>query len=47
MKKYALWLPGWYPTTLAPYDGDFIQRHAKATSLYKNVIVVFVKKEYK
>lgn len=29
---YILWLPSWYPCKLAPYDGDFIQRHAHALS---------------
>ncbi len=31
-RKYILWLPSWYPTELTPYDGDFIQRHARSVS---------------
>lgn len=32
--EYILWLPSWYPTEITPYDGDFIQRHARAVSAY-------------
>ena len=39
MKK-LLWLPAWYPNLVAPYSGDFIQRHAKAVSLYHMVQVI-------
>ncbi len=45
MEKYALWIPSWYPTSVSPYDGDFIQRHAKAVSEYEKIVVVFVKKD--
>lgn len=38
--SYALWLPSWYPCRLAPYDGDFIQRHARAVSACLPVHVV-------
>src|SRR4030095_9179029 len=38
--SYILWLPSWYPNKLAPYDGDFIQRHAQATSLYNDIYVI-------
>jgi len=44
-EKYVLWLASWYPTEIAPYDGDFVQRHAKAVSIYKEVVVVFIKKD--
>lgn len=37
---YVLWLPSWYPNKLASYDGDFIQRHAKAVSAYIPVHVL-------
>ena len=43
--SYILWLPSWYPNKLAPFDGDFIQRHAKAVSLYTNVHVIFVRSD--
>ena len=38
--SYILWLPSWYPNKLALYDGDFIQRHAQAASLYDPIYVV-------
>lgn len=41
MKK-ILWLPGWYPNKIEPFSGDFIQRHAKAVSLYNAVQVIHV-----
>ena len=40
-----LWLPGWYPNKLGPFDGDFVQRHAKAVSMLHAVEVIFVKKD--
>lgn len=43
----ALWLVSWYPDKLAPYDGDFIQRHAKAVALYHNVQVIYVLRDVK
>ena len=39
---YVLWLPSWYPCKLTPYDGDFIQRHARATALNCFVHVVHI-----
>jgi glycosyltransferase involved in cell wall biosynthesis len=36
---YVLWLPSWYPNKMQPFDGDFIQRHAYATSLYEYITV--------
>ncbi|HSC36650.1 MAG TPA: glycosyltransferase [Chitinophagaceae bacterium] len=44
MKK-VLWLASWYPNQLAPYDGDFIQRHARAVAQYQPVCVLFVVKD--
>src|SRR5262245_41850253 len=41
MKK-ILWLPSWYPNKTDPFDGDFIQRMAKATALYEKVFVIYV-----
>lgn len=41
MKK-ILWLASWYPNRLAPSNADFIQRHARAVSLYHEVDVIFV-----
>ena len=41
----VLWLPGWYPARLDFLPGDFIDRHAKAVSLFANVVVLFVTKD--
>ncbi|PZP52236.1 MAG: hypothetical protein DI598_01270 [Pseudopedobacter saltans] len=38
----ALWLCSWYPDKMQPQNGDFIQRHAQATSLFSNVNVIHV-----
>ena len=40
--KYILWLPSWYPCRLTPYDGDFIQRHARAVSMFIPVHVLHI-----
>jgi glycosyltransferase involved in cell wall biosynthesis len=37
-----LWLPGWYPNKTGPFDGDFIQRHARATALYHQVDIIHI-----
>jgi glycosyltransferase involved in cell wall biosynthesis len=47
MSNNILWLASWYPNVLSPYDGDFIQRHAKAVSLINRVTVFFIKKDEK
>jgi glycosyltransferase involved in cell wall biosynthesis len=39
-KGYILWLASWYPTKTVPYNGDFIQRHAYAASIYRSIILV-------
>ena len=41
--KNILWLPSWYPNPEDPFDGDFIQRHARAAARYYNIHVLFVK----
>lgn len=35
----VLWLCSWYPNQKDPFDGDFIERQAKALSLYQHVDV--------
>ncbi len=35
-----LWLPAWYPGDLDAFNGDFIQRHARAVALYCKVHVI-------
>ena len=47
MNKNILWLPGWYPNILSPYDGDFIQRHARAVALFQKLTVIYIKKDEK
>jgi glycosyltransferase involved in cell wall biosynthesis len=42
---YVLALPGWYPTWLDPLPGDFNQRHIKAASLFKPLVVLYVGKD--
>ena len=37
-----LWLCSWYPNPVHPYDGDFIQRHARAVAAYMPVTVIYV-----
>ncbi len=36
----VLWLCSWYPNTLDPLRGNFVQRHAQATSLLNEVHVI-------
>lgn len=45
MNKNILWLASWYPNALTPYDGDFIQRHAKAVSIYRPITLLHIKKD--
>lgn len=40
-----LWLASWYPSALFPFDGDFIHRHAMATSLFCDIEVIHVIKD--
>src|ERR1051325_7757565 len=44
-KMKILWLSSWYPNPLHPYDGDFIQRHARAVSAYAFITVFYVAQE--
>ncbi|SDD87752.1 glycosyltransferase [Niabella drilacis] len=39
MRK-VLWLCSWYPNRLSPFEGDFVQRHAQAASLYNQVHII-------
>ena len=42
-RKKILWLVSWYPNKYDAFDGDFIQRHARAAALYNDIHVIFVK----
>lgn len=44
-RKKILWLASWYPNKIDPFNGDFIQRHARAVSLYHDVTVLFVARD--
>ncbi len=41
-RRKILWLCSWYPNRVEPFNGDFIQRHAKAASLYDDIYVIHV-----
>jgi glycosyltransferase involved in cell wall biosynthesis len=41
----VLWLASIYPSKLFPYDGDFIQRHARATALFCEIEVLHIVKD--
>lgn len=43
--NYVLVLPGWYPTRLDPYPGDFNQRHVMAAGLYTPQVVLYIGKD--
>ncbi len=42
MIRKVLWLASWYPNPAEPVLGDFIQRHAKAVSLFVRADVIHV-----
>jgi glycosyltransferase involved in cell wall biosynthesis len=41
-----LWLCSWYPNELDPFDGDFVERHAMALSLFTEVHVIHLVQNY-
>ena len=41
-RKKILWLCSWYPAKTDPYNGDFIQRHARAAALYNDIYIIHV-----
>ena len=41
----VLWLVSWYPNRLDAFDGDFIERHAKAVSGFAKLTVLLVVKD--
>lgn len=43
--KHILFLPSWYPSRVEPYNGDFIQRHARAAALVNRISVVYAVKD--
>jgi glycosyltransferase involved in cell wall biosynthesis len=47
LKRKILWLASWYPNKLEPFNGDFIERHAKAASLLNDITVIHVVRDHK
>lgn len=45
--KRILWLVSWFPNRLEPLSGDFIERHARAASMFHKITVLFVVKDHK
>jgi glycosyltransferase involved in cell wall biosynthesis len=43
--KSVLWLASWYPNKTNLFDGDFIERHAKALSSFVSVTILFIAKD--
>ncbi|MGZ5287298.1 MAG: glycosyltransferase [Flavisolibacter sp.] len=41
-RKKILWLVSWYPNRNDRFDGDFIQRHARAAALVHDIHILFV-----
>ena len=40
MKKNILFISSWFPNKLEPTNGNFVQRHAEAVSLFHNVEIL-------
>lgn len=40
-RKKILWLCSWYPSKIDPFNGDFIQRHARAAAMYNDIYVLY------
>ena len=41
-RKKILWLCSWYPSKMDLFNGDFIQRHAKAAAAFNDIYVIYV-----
>src|SRR5437763_11060836 len=41
-RKRILWLVSWYPNKNDRFNGDFVQRHAKAAAIHNDIHVIFV-----
>jgi glycosyltransferase involved in cell wall biosynthesis len=44
--KNVLWLASWYPNKYHPFTGDFLERHARAASLYNKITVLHLVKDH-
>lgn len=38
----VLWLCSWYPSSADPYDGDFVERHARSLAVHNPVDVIHI-----
>ena len=45
-RKKILWLCSWYPSKMDLFNGDFIQRHARAAALFNDIHVIHVTYDY-
>lgn len=45
-RKKIIWLCSWYPNRQEPFNGDFIQRHARAASLYNDIHVIYLAPDF-
>ncbi len=45
MTNYVLWLVSWYPGKTDVFNGDFIERHAKAVAGFTPLVVIFITKD--
>lgn len=43
----VLWLASWYPNKHSAFEGDFIQRHARAAAMHHDVTVIYVNQSEK
>lgn len=43
----VLWLASWYPNKHDAFEGDFIQRHARAAALHHDITVIYVNQSEK
>ena len=41
-KPYTLIIPSWYPTDTQPLNGIFIEKHVRAISTFREVVVMYV-----
>ena len=41
-RRKILWLCSWYPGMAEPFNGDFVQRHARAAAIYHDIYVIHV-----
>lgn len=40
--KKVLWLPRWYPNKFDPYDGNFVEAHARVAARVADIAVLYV-----